>query len=196
MERIGDLGRVGQHRVEHLAVRAGHVQRRPPDLGTPRRGRVLPANAPQEPRHGPPRHRAAARRHVHDRGRPLLGPPLAALDEQRLVQPERGHRADAVRVVDQPAAVGDDRVVDGVPVRTEIGRPPRRCGRGSRPGRSPTGRPGRSASTATPRSPGRSRSTRWSDTTARGSASGACATPASPAVRSRADRSTAPGRGP
>ena len=120
VKRIRDLGRVGQHRVEHRPVGAGHVQRRPLDLVAPRlitlgqpAGRRSRVTAFYDVEQLPGSH-------VHDRGGPALGPPLPALDEQRLVQPERGHRADPIRVVDEPAAVGDDRVVDRVPVAAEI----------------------------------------------------------------------------
>lgn len=77
VERIGDLGRVGQHRVEHLAVGPGHVQGSVADLGTPgrvtfsqpeaRRARIA-AFHDIEQLPGP---------HVNDRGRPLLLAPHA-----------------------------------------------------------------------------------------------------------------------
>jgi hypothetical protein len=59
--------------------------------------------------------------HVNDRGRPLLLTPPSALDEQRLIESQRVERPDPRRIVDQPAAIGDDRVVDRVPVALQIG---------------------------------------------------------------------------
>lgn len=87
---------------------------------------------------------------VHDRGAPLLAPPVPDPTEQGLVEAERVHGADAFGVgLEQRLAVGEDGVVDGVPVTAQIlgdladrpaqppdlaGRPPRRPGGHRHPG--------------------------------------------------------------
>ena len=79
VERVRDLDGIGQHGVEHLAVRAGHVQGRVGDLRPP--GRV----ALCQPSHR--RQRVAAFHDIEqlstadidDRGRPLLCAPLPTL---------------------------------------------------------------------------------------------------------------------
>lgn len=120
VERIDNLGRVGQLLVEHLAVGAGHVQRRVADAGTPlgpsilqptgRRSRITAFYEIEQP----------TLCHVNDRRCPPLRAVAATLDEQQLIEPERGRDPDACRVIHQPAAVGDDRVVDRVPVTAQV----------------------------------------------------------------------------
>jgi hypothetical protein len=59
---------------------------------------------------------------VDDRRTPLLGAEPAQADEQRLVQPQRLDGADPVGVgFEECFAVGDNGVVDGVPVATQLG---------------------------------------------------------------------------
>ena len=57
---------------------------------------------------------------VDDRGRPQLVPPWALAGKERLVQPQCRGFADAGRVIDQGAAVGDHGVIDRVPVTTQL----------------------------------------------------------------------------
>ena len=123
MERIGDLDRVGHHRVEHQPIRARQIQRRVCDVREP----LAPACF--EP---PARlHRAATRDNIQqlpgadidDRRREGLTVPRTDPHEQRLIQPERGRRADPVRVViDERGPVRDHRVVDRVPRTLELTR--------------------------------------------------------------------------
>ncbi len=120
MERIGDLGGVGDHRVEHRPVRAGQIERRPTDLLEPR---VAALGEPSARLGG-----AATRNNIeqpaggdiHDRCRPPLPPPRPLPGEQSLVQPERDRLTDPVGVLDERGAVGEDGVVDGVPVASEL----------------------------------------------------------------------------
>jgi hypothetical protein len=88
---------------------------------------------------------------VHDRGGPLLEVPGTLAEEQGLVQAEGVDRADPVDISGQECfAVGDDRVVDSVPVTAQLlgdlvhrpaqladlaGRPPCCPGRHRHPGR-------------------------------------------------------------
>lgn len=97
--RIGDLGGVGEHRVEHHPIRTGQVQRRPTHPVTPRLGwgsepcahRVEPIDDIEQ----------LATFHVDDLGRPAL-PPVAALTlVERLVQPDRRDRGGPLRIIDQ-----------------------------------------------------------------------------------------------
>ena len=57
---------------------------------------------------------------VNDLGRPATTPEPAQPAEQHFVQPDRHCRSDALPVVDQRLAVGDDGVHDGVPVAVEL----------------------------------------------------------------------------
>ncbi len=59
-------------------------------------------------------------RHVDDRSAPVAGTPSALAHEERLVQPQRGDRPDAVGSVDEWGAVGEDGVHHGVPVTAEL----------------------------------------------------------------------------
>ena len=58
--------------------------------------------------------------HVDDRGGPRLGPPASDPGEQRLVEAEGIDVPDPFGVVDQGGPVGDDGVVDGVPVAAQL----------------------------------------------------------------------------
>ncbi len=121
VERIGDLGGGREHRVEREAPRARQVQHRPPDRVEPRFGSP---HQPFEEASG----RAAldhveelAPSHVHDRGRPRLGPPPSQPSEEHLVDTQRIHAAHPIDIgVQQCLAIGDHGVVDGVPVRTQL----------------------------------------------------------------------------
>lgn len=57
---------------------------------------------------------------IHDLGRPSSVTELAGPAEQYLVESDRCRRPDAVRVLDQPAAVVHNGVHRGVPVTTQI----------------------------------------------------------------------------
>jgi hypothetical protein len=120
VKRVGDLGSGRQHRVEHAAVGARQVQRRPPDGAPPRVGSA------GEP--GARRRRVAALHDIEqlaaadidDRGRPGLGAPASLPAEQGLVQAQGVDRADPAGVLDQRGPIGDDGVVDGVPVTAQL----------------------------------------------------------------------------
>ena len=60
------------------------------------------------------------RGHVDDRGHPRPPLPAPGAHEQRLVETERAHLADAARVLDQGGPVRDHRVHDGVPVTAQL----------------------------------------------------------------------------
>jgi hypothetical protein len=59
---------------------------------------------------------------LNDGGRPLLGPPLADLAQQRLIEPERSDVTDALGILDQRGAIRDHRVIHGVPRAPKIAR--------------------------------------------------------------------------
>lgn len=106
MERVRDLGGVGQRVVEPLAIRARQIHRRPHDAVTPCLVTVL------EPgrrclRRSALDHIEELRRlgHVDDRGHPRPTLPGPGPHEQHLVEAERGDLADASRVIDQRRAV-------------------------------------------------------------------------------------------
>ncbi len=86
MERVGDLGGVGQHRVEHRPVGTGQVQGRPGDALAPllASSRQPPARLDSAPTSDVERTAAGD---IDDGGRPALSPPRALAAEQRLVQP-------------------------------------------------------------------------------------------------------------
>ena len=144
VERVSDLHGVGEHRVEHRLVGRRQVQRRPADPGPPRLGsggepgarprRVTPGDDVEE----------LPAAHVDDLGRPPLTSERAVTGEQRLVQPERVHGAEAAGVIDQRPPEQHHRVHHRVPVRAQVvrdlGRP---SGRGGRPAASPIARPRR-----------------------------------------------------
>ncbi|MEZ5240829.1 MAG: hypothetical protein R2696_03730 [Microthrixaceae bacterium] len=120
VERISDLGRVGQRVVERLAVRPRQVQR-PQRIAAPR------LRAGLQPRRG--RLRGAALDHIEqlrrtvegdDRRAPTPGLLRAGPGEERLIQPESFDGPDAGRVLDQRGAVGTDGVHDGVPIAAEL----------------------------------------------------------------------------
>ena len=117
---ISDLGGVGQLLVEHRSVGTGEVERRPSDVVPPllpfRRqpllGLVTTATWDDVEQ--------LACVHVDDLGGELLAVPWTDSGEEHLVETEGLHRSEPVFVFHQGGAVGDDGVVDGVPVTTEL----------------------------------------------------------------------------
>ena len=197
MEGVGDLDRVGEHGVERQPPRTRQVQHGPADGVAPRVGPLIQPGTGAGGGAALDHIEQLAGFDVDDRGRPRLGPPAALPGEEHLIEPERGHRADAVGVLDQRGAIGDHGVVDGVPIRAELdgdlvdrATPPSDLFAG------PSAGPIRHRHPATgdtifvlePR-PHRT-APRW------GSTSGACATPAGPGSRNRPDRPAPPPAGP
>src|SRR3546814_1759117 len=84
--------------VEDLAVRARHVEHTPTDRALPGFGLIVEPLERLDRRasldHVDQLRRPARTADVHDRGAPLLGPPLARAVEQRLIQTKRIDRAD------------------------------------------------------------------------------------------------------
>jgi hypothetical protein len=121
MERILDLNRVGQHRVEHRPIRTPQIQRRVRDVRPP-----LVAAFGEPPGR---LHTTATRdnieqlpgTHIHDRRRPRLVMARTNPHEQRLVEPQRSGCTDPVGIIDERFAIGDHRVVDRVPRAAELG---------------------------------------------------------------------------
>gem|GEM_PF-1565538 len=120
MERVRDLNRVRQHRVEHQPVRAPQVEGCELDPITPLlRSLLEPLARPRS---------VATLDHVEqlasagadDLGRPRLGAPRSDPREQHLVEPDRGDVADPGRVINECCPVRDDRVVDRVPITPEF----------------------------------------------------------------------------
>lgn len=73
-------------------------------------------------RPGPEPRPASGLPDVDAAGGPGLAPPPSVTAEQGLVQHQRGDLTDPVRVVvDQSGALGDHRVVDGMPVTAQLG---------------------------------------------------------------------------
>lgn len=121
VEGVGDLDRVGEHRVEHGAIRRRQIQGRPLDPGAPRLGLGSEPSA---------RPGAVATFddveelpvvHVDDLGRPALPPERAFAGEQGLIEPDRGDRPEPCRVVNERGSVEHHGVHHGVPVAPEIG---------------------------------------------------------------------------
>ena len=101
----------------------GQIQRGPRDVRSPLRrcGRPATGTARASP-YQAQRPTARPALDVDDRGRPLLTAARSEPGEQGLVQPEGGGLADPVGVIDQDGAIGDHRVVDGVPVTAQLDR--------------------------------------------------------------------------
>jgi hypothetical protein len=121
VERVRDLARVREGVGEGLPVRPGQVEHAPGDAGSPRPGLGLdPRRRPGScaPRDDVEQLRRAS--DVHDGGAPVLAAPPAGAGEERLIEAQRAHWADASRVVDQRRAVGGHGVHDGVPVTAEL----------------------------------------------------------------------------
>jgi hypothetical protein len=121
VERVSDEGGVSEAVLEGLA--AGEVEHPVADGVAPRLGAGL------EP--GAGTGGAAAGHHVEqlgagpggdvdDGGAPVLGPAAAPPAEQCLVEAQGAHLPDTGRVLHKGGAVGDDGVVDGVPVAAEL----------------------------------------------------------------------------
>jgi hypothetical protein len=120
MKRVGDLDGVGQHGVDYGPIRSGQIESPHSMVGQP-----LMAASGQPPAR--PSAGAAfdhveqpAVGHIDNRGRPGLNPIQAQPAEQRLVEAQGGHRGDTVGVVDERFAVGDHRVVAGVPSAAQL----------------------------------------------------------------------------
>lgn len=120
VERIGDLGRLRQHRVEHAAIGAGQVERGPPDPVHPVvRTRLEPgahgcgvtaSNDIEE----------LAVFDIDDLRQPPPMPESAEPAELHLIQPDRTSGPDPVRVVDQRSAMKEHGAHRGVPIAAEI----------------------------------------------------------------------------
>ena len=107
------------------------------------------------------------------------------------------HGADPVRVFDQWGPVGDDRVVDRVPIATQLaGDLGRRCVPTGRPGRSPTGPPDPSSPPVAAHRRDAHPSTIRLAVRIRARTSDACATPTGSADRNTADPPTRRPAGP
>jgi hypothetical protein len=117
---VGHQLSVGQHRGEGGSLGGREIERARGDVTEP----LLTATS--QPRLGSLS--SAIRRdvqqlaliHVHDRGHELLATPLAELHRQVFVEPEGAHVVKAIRVIHQGRSVGEDGVVDGVPVTSEL----------------------------------------------------------------------------
>jgi len=120
MERVSDLRDMSEGLREGLAVGAGEVQHAVADRLPPAGGAGLEPGAGAGGGAAGDDVEELTASHVHDRGAPPLSAPAAGPAEQGLVQAERVDRPDAAGVFDQRCPVGDDRVVDGVPVTTQL----------------------------------------------------------------------------
>jgi hypothetical protein len=138
-----NLGGVSQHRVEGGPIQARQAHNCPPDLGQPLiRTRRQPCRR---------RRRGAALDHIEElartdinyRGAPVLGSPAAPTTKQGLVQSEPLDLANAVTIgFEQGVDVGNDDVVDGVPVTAQLASHVRNCPtRSADLNRHPAGRP-------------------------------------------------------
>ena len=121
MERVGDLGGVGEHRVEHGAIRRRQIQGRPLDARTPRLGVGSEPTARLAAVTTRDDIEELAAAHVDDLGRPPLPPQRSLAGEQGLIEPDRGDRAKPARVVNQGGSVEHDGVHHCVPIAPEIG---------------------------------------------------------------------------
>ena len=118
VKRIGNLGRVRQHRVRDRAVRAGQVEGHPHDPGPPL---VRPLREPGTRRSGVTTRYDVKQLPVTDQlGGPQPLPEAAGAHERGLVQSQRGDLPDPAGIVDKCGAVGDHGAVDGVPVTPEV----------------------------------------------------------------------------
>ncbi len=120
VERVSNLGGIGEHRVEHGAIRRRQIQRGPLDLVPPR---LVACGEPATWLHsGAAGHdvEELAAAHIDDLSRPLLGAEPANAGEQRLIQPERGDRGDPVGMIHELFTDDNDGVHHGVPPTTEL----------------------------------------------------------------------------
>ena len=185
LERIGDLGGVGQHRVRGRPVRPGQVEGDPVDPCLPV---LVPFGEPRARRGSVTARNDIEQLAVADElGRPQPLPVGAAWHERGLVQSEGGDRPDAVGVVHEREAVGDHGPVRGVPVTPEIvgdlrNRPSVTADLLARPPGGTIGHP----HGCRPRSVDRPASTSPPDTHRQGSATGSGATPSSRGGRTTA----------
>jgi hypothetical protein len=120
VEKVSDLDRQREHRVECVAVAGRQIKRRPLDPIPPlarlhskpsARFRCCPAGHDIE---------ELASAHVDDLRRPRLRPVLAKLCEQSLVETERRHVADPIRMVNELLTDRDDGAHHGVPAAAKF----------------------------------------------------------------------------
>ncbi len=122
VERIGDLGGVRDHGVEHGTVGAGEIEGGKADGVQPLPTlcfepglRVLPLATRDDVEE-------LAASDIDDLGREVLKVIRTFPHEEHLIEPESVDRAEATGQVDECCAVGNDGVVDGVPVAAELDR--------------------------------------------------------------------------
>jgi hypothetical protein len=120
MKWVGDLGGFGEHRVEHVAIRAGQIEGRPADPIPPRLGAFREPCTRRCSAATSGNVEELASCDVDDLGRPRLCPPSAFPAEQRLVEADRVDVPVAVRVVDQRCPEVHDGVHDRVPITRQV----------------------------------------------------------------------------
>jgi hypothetical protein len=120
VEKVSDLDRQREHRVECVAVAGRQIKRHPLDPIPPlarlhskpsARFRCCPVGHDIE---------ELDSAHVDDLGRPRLRPVLAKLCEQSLVETERRHVADPIRMVNELLTDRDDGARHGVPAAAKF----------------------------------------------------------------------------
>ena len=122
VERVSDLNRQRQHRVEHRPIAGGEIERGPLDPITPFGGsRSEPSTRLWRSPAGDHIEKLAPA-HVDDLRRPRLRPEPAKTSEKCLVKTARSHVADVVGVVDELLADLDDGAHHGVPAAAEFTR--------------------------------------------------------------------------
>ena len=120
MERVGDQGHVGELVEEDLAIGRREIQGAARDRCSPGRRRgpqpvsgSLPASCLDDVEQ-------LTGSHVDDRRDEVRAEVGREADEGGLVEPEGCHVIEAIRVVDQGRTVGNDGVIDRVPVTPEL----------------------------------------------------------------------------
>ena len=122
VEGIGDLDGGGEHGVDRQPPRTRQVQHGPANGVTPHFGLLVEPLAGASGGAALDDIEQLSGFDIDDRGRPRLGPPAALPGEEHLIEPQRGHRTDAGRVLDQRCPIRDDGIVDGVPISAELDR--------------------------------------------------------------------------
>ena len=120
MKRIGHLDRLGHGLVKDAAVGTREIEGGVTHVAEP----VFSARQQPGRRRGP----TATGHHVeelsaldvHDLSRVVLAAILALAHEEHFVEAQRSDDADAVLVIDQGLAVGEEGVVNGVPVTAQF----------------------------------------------------------------------------